>query len=237
MGKDSSKDRPSRPSNSRKFGPSQASVRVAPGQTEEQVLAVMRSILGRPRAALREAANLAGAPDDAVVSVAVAARHGRRIIESIAQNSVMRIEVSLQTRSDGRPVLVNEQVDVIPVAQRHGVGTTFVGRQVEQAVRLGIVEIRAYAVRWDQMGNVGYLVWPLLGFDGPFPPGFIDRLPPELAAARQVSDLMKTPEGRVWWIRNGDDINLTFDLSPGSPARRRFRAYLRRKSFPRTGPE
>jgi hypothetical protein len=77
-------------------------------------------------------------------------------------------------------------------------------------------------------------VWPIFGFDGRLPREVIDELPSELAAARRVSDLMKTQEGREWWIRNGDDINLTFDLSRNSPALRRFRAYLRQKGFPRT---
>jgi hypothetical protein len=160
--------------------------------------------------------------------------HGRRIIEVAAENPLIRIKLLLHARIDGRPVLVDELIDVVSDAQGHGLGTQFLGRQVEQTIRLGITEIRAYAVRGDQEGDVGYRVWPIFGFDGTLPRGLIEQLPDELAAARRVSDLMGTREGRDWWIRNGDDISLTFDLSPNSPARRRFRAYLRRKGFPRT---
>jgi GNAT superfamily N-acetyltransferase len=70
--------------------------------------------------------------------------HGRRIIEVVAENPLIRIKVLLQTRLDGKPVLVDELIDVVPVAQRHGLGTHFLGRQVEHAARLGIAEIRAY---------------------------------------------------------------------------------------------
>jgi len=237
MSKDASRERRDAARKSRRFGPSKAGVQVAPGQSEGQVLSVMRSLLGRPRAKLEDTANLAGAPDDARVAAAVIPMHGRRIIEVVAENPLIRIKVRLYTRSDGKPILDDELIDVIPVAQQHGFGTRFLGRQVEQALRLGIVEIRAYAIRGDQGGDVGYRVWPIFGFDGPLPREVIEELPPELCAARNVSDLMGTREGREWWIRNGDDINLTFDLSPKSPALRRFRTYLRRKGFPRPEPE
>jgi GNAT superfamily N-acetyltransferase len=232
MGRDAKRERPDEARRRRRFGPSKAVVQVAPGQTEAQVLSVMRSLLGRPRATLRDAASLAGSPDDARVTVAVIPRHGRWIIEVAAENPLIRIKVLLHTRPDGKPLLVDELIDVAPVAQRQGLGTQFLGRQVEQAVRLGIVEIQAYAIRGDQGGDVGYRVWPILGFDGTLPRETLDKLPPELAAARKISDLMETREGREWWIRDGSDIDLTFDLSANSPARRRLRAYLRRKGFP-----
>src|SRR5262245_270982 len=73
----------------------------AEGQTETQVVAVMRSLLGRPRANLQDAASLAGALDDARVTAAVISRHGRRIIGVVAESPLLRIEVLLSTRSDG----------------------------------------------------------------------------------------------------------------------------------------
>jgi hypothetical protein len=145
MGKDARGQRPDPARRPRKFGPSKASVQAAPGQTEAQILSIMRSLLGRPRATLQDAANLAGAPDDARVTVAVIPMHGRRIIEVVAENLLIRIKVLLHRRPDGKPVLVDELIDVVPVAQGQGLGTRFLGRQVEQAVRLGVAEIRAYA--------------------------------------------------------------------------------------------
>ena len=214
------------------FGRSRARVQVAQGQTGSQIVALMRSLLGRPRATIQDAANLAGAPDDAVVTASIAALHGQRIIEIVVENPIIRIKVLLYQSADARPVLDDDTVDVTPALQQQGYGTDFLGRQVEQAIRLGIVEIRAYAVRDDRIGDVGYRVWPIFGFDAHLPREIIARLSPELATARKVSDLMKIRKGREWWIKNGDDINLTFDLRPNSPALRRFRAYLRRKDFP-----
>lgn len=232
MGKDSSKDRPGRPSNPRKFGPSQASVRVAPDQTEDQVLAVMRSILGRPRAALREAANLAGAPDDASVTVAVMPRQGRRVVQIVVQGEMVHLVALLYPGLDGNPVLENEEVNVSEESQQHGLGTRLIGRQVEHGIRLGVAEIRAYAVRDDGMGYVGYWVWPLLGFDGALPAEIRRRLPGDLAWASRVRNLISCKEGQAWWWEHGDSVSVVFDLTPGSPALRHFRGYLRRKGLP-----
>lgn len=81
MGTDARRERPDEARKSPRFGPSQASVKAAPGQTVAQVVAVVRSLLGRPRAVLQDAANFAGAPDEAEVVVGMIPRHGRRAIE------------------------------------------------------------------------------------------------------------------------------------------------------------
>src|SRR5262245_19729824 len=169
MGTDATRDRPDEARKPRRFGPSKAVVQVAPGQTEAQVLSVMRSLLGRPRATLRDAANLAGAPDDARVKVIVVPKHGRRIIEIRAESEAVELRVLLYRGSDGKVILEDDRIDVGEEFQRRGQGARLLGRQIEHAIRLGVTEIRAYAVRDDEMGYVGYWVWALLGFDGPLP--------------------------------------------------------------------
>jgi hypothetical protein len=192
----------------------------------------MRSLLGRPRATLRDAANLAGAPDDAVVKVAVIPMHGRRILEIRGESQAVRLRVLLYRRFDGRPILENDQIDVSEELQRRGRGARLVGRQVEHAIRLGVAEIQGYATRDDKTGDVGYWVWPVFGFDGILPESILRKLPPDLAGARRVNDLLQTEQGRQWWFKNGNAISVTFDLGPRSPDLRWFRAYLRRKGLP-----
>ena len=113
-----------------------------------------------------------------------------------------------------------------------GQGASLLGRQVEQAIRLGVAEIRAYAVRDDQMGYVGYWVWPLLGFDWPLSGEVRRRLPADLASARRLSDLMQTHSGQDWWREHGHPVSLVFDLSTNSPAVRHLQYYLRWKGLP-----
>ncbi len=158
--------------------------------------------------------------------------HGSRIIEIQAVSASLKLRVLLYRRFDGKPILENAQIDVVPADQHQRHGSHFLGRQIEQATRLGILEIQAYAVRDDQIGDIGYFVWPILGFDARLPHEIIGRLPANLVETRMLSDLMETAEGREWWLKNGDDINVIFDLRTKSPARRRLRAFLSRKGFP-----
>ena len=231
MGMDANRGRPDDARKSRRFGPSQAGVDAAQGQTEAQVVAVLRSLLGRPRATLRDAAHLAGAPDDARVVVGMIPRHGRRAIEIHVASGAVRLQIWLYQRFDGKPVLENDQFDVVEGHRGRGIGAGVFGRQVEQARRLGVAEIQGYAARDDRIGDVGYLVWPLLGFDAALPRGMLDRLPRHLSGARNLSDLVGNLEGRQWWREHGDSIAVVFDLAPHSRAVRWLRAYFRRKGL------
>ncbi len=229
MGDDAARGRPHRASSPWRFGASKAMVRVAPGQNEAQVLLVMRALLGRPRASLLEAANLGGAPDDALVEVDIVPRHGRRVIRIGAENTSVNGKVLLYHRFDGAPIPENEQIDVVEGRRGRGIGTVLLARQVEQARRLGIVEIQGYAARNDTIGDVGYMVWPLLGFDGILPHDILGKLPPALSGASSLSNLIETEEGRKWWLEHGDSIAVSFDLAPHSRAVRWLSDYLRRK--------
>jgi hypothetical protein len=115
----------------------------------------MRSLLGRPRAILRDAANLAGAPDDARVRATVIPKHGRRIIEIHAESEAVVLRVLLYRGLDGKVILEDDRIDVGEEFQHRGRGASLLGRQVEHAIRLGVAEIRAYAVRDDEMGMLG----------------------------------------------------------------------------------
>jgi GNAT superfamily N-acetyltransferase len=191
----------------------------------------MRSLLGRPRATLQDAANLAGAPDDASVVVRVIPRHGRRAIEIQGDSEAIGLRVLLCQRFDGKAVLENQQFDVAVGRRGQGIGATILGRQVEQARRLGVVQIEGYAARDDRIGDIGYLVWPILGFDAILPRDMIERLPKRLSGVRKLSELVRIPAGRRWWIANGDSISVRFDLAPRSRAVRRLRAYLRQRGL------
>jgi hypothetical protein len=186
----------------------------------------MRSLLGRPRARIQDAANLAGAPDDAVVTVAIIPMHGWRIIESPVESQAVRLRVLLSRRFEGKPILENDQIDVSRELQRRGHGSSLLGRQVEHAMRLGVAEIQGFATRDDQMGDIGYRVWPLPGFDGTLPETILRKLPTRLAGARRIHDLLRTKHEQQWWLDNGESSNVAFDLrsQSQSPNRRSFRA-------------
>jgi GNAT superfamily N-acetyltransferase len=225
------KERPDHARKLRRFGLSKAKVQPAQGQTEDQVVALIRTILGRPRATLQDAANLVGAPDDALVTIAVIPLHGSRIVEIQAESTSVKLRILLYRRFDGNPILENDRIDVLEGHQRQGIGARILARQVEHAIRLGVVGIQGYAVRDDKMGYVGYWVWPVLGFDGNLVREVLDKLPSEFATARKVSHLMSSEQGRRWWFENGDSLSVNLDLRPRSEGLRWLRTYLRGKNL------
>ena len=91
-------------------------------------------------------------------------------------------------------------------------------------------------------------MWPLLGYDGRAPKldkdprtqrslkvlshevdefwVAVSRLPDSAINAKKVSDFYKTVEGRQFWHRWGNTVNLSFDLREGSESLKKLNAYL-----------
>jgi GNAT superfamily N-acetyltransferase len=112
--------------------------------------------------------------------------------------------------------------------QGKGLGADVFGRMVDQAEKSGIDTISTHAARSD-IEN-GYYTWAKFGYDGPIPDRIRAKLPAALASARQVSDLMITPEGSVWWKTHGESIYLSFNPKPGSKSRQIWDAYQAAKA-------
>ena len=106
----------------------------------------------------------------------------------------------------------------------------------------------------------GYYVWPRFGYNAKIPTRLkkeliadinskrrkkdfiemaqqavpkdnIQDLPEYLKKAKDMHDLMATPEGRAWWLLKGDDIDLTFNLKDGSEDIEVLRAYLKKRGI------
>ena len=231
MGMDAMRERPDEARKSRRFGPSKAIVQAAAGQTEAQIVSVMKSLLGRPRASLREAANLAGVPDDARVTVAVIPRHGRRIIEIRAESDLIELRALLYRGLDDKAILEDDQIDVSEEFQRRGHGARLIGRQVEHAIRLGGNSRVRYSKRSD--GRHRLLGLAAVWFRWKSTRGHPRSSP--AGSRRSASSQRSHTDQRgtdAWWMENGDSMTVVLVLKPRSPNLRWFRDYLRRKGLP-----
>lgn len=123
----------------------------------------------------------------------------------------------------------NDRLVVSKSMRGQGIGTALLATQVRKAEELGFSHIETHAVRDD--GWNGYYTWARLGFDAPIM--HVDDKPiRDLLRARgveRISDLMKTPDGREWWMKNGGSYKGEFDLTPGSLSRRVLDAYAAQK--------
>lgn len=200
---------------------------------EESTLAAAREMLGWDATA-KQLAAIAGAPDDAekvVISVYDASKSRQLEVEVRSPTVTMTRIVERPHDSAGRArSIYNFFFEVEKAVAGKGLGTDIFAAQVRAAARRGFTTIVARAERDDPEGMVGYYVWPRLGYDAAIPGDVAGDLPPTLAAARKISDLMKSEEGRAFWKRHGKTTEMTFDLTPGSLSRRALESYVKERA-------
>ena len=114
---------------------------------------------------------------------------------------------------------------------RTGFGSEMVGRQMEQASKLGVRFISTDAARSaGPRGYIGYHVWPKMGYDGPIPANVLpalrrSNLPGNLRNATNVGELHGSKAGTEWWEKHGDWIKVKFDTKPGSYSMKKMAKY------------
>lgn len=145
---------------------------------------------------------------------------------------LMRRELSYDLDA-GKWVVFNAKLRLQPDYWGRDLGVRSIALQARAAQALGVGHLATFAVgdfstasnprkedRWS-----GYIVWPKIGFDADIPADMLHRLPAAQAAARRLSDLMASSEGQDWWLRNGSDIAVRFDLASGSVSWRLLERY------------
>lgn len=155
---------------------------------------------------------------------------------------------------NGKPdTIVNNTLDVTDTGQ--GLGLKIFAQQVAHGEKMGFKKIETtaggYGTKHDYHSDMnGYYTWPRFGYDAnlkeimelqdeeysmEFDDGrnhasdFTKALKKTFPTAKRISDLMKTPEGRQWWLENGVEHDAQFDLKPGSLSRKILESYLEQK--------
>jgi hypothetical protein len=121
-------------------------------------------------------------------------------------------------------------------------GAELLANQIRALRQVGATRIITVGARNDDddrnKEQVGYCVWPKLGFDAPIPDMIWDSIPNHLQEhvarnalrsphARSVLALVAATEGEAWWEGNGVGLDeCVFDLQAGSVSMRVLSAYL-----------
>ena len=118
--------------------------------------------------------------------------------------------------------LGEEVFDILPEYKNKGIATKSLARQVFYAAKNGVKRIETLAVKSDT--QIGYYVWPKHGFEGNIPSRLLDRTrkyfkDPNM---RTIQDIFDKPEGNSYWKEFGRDVEVTFDLTPGSRSLQRL---------------
>jgi hypothetical protein len=214
------------------FGPSEAKVQYSSDASRAEVHRAAKQIFGRDMSD-QDLASLVGAPKDATVRVRKGWGDGDSASITLQTDhpGIVGQERTLYRR--GNDVVIHNDY-FRTKNQGGGLGSEVIGRQMEQAQRLGVTKIETQAARWDSSdpkdAMIGYKVWPKMGYDGPLPMASRQKLatsslPPAQRSATKISELYKTKEGRDWWEKHGQSIDVSFDMRPGSYSRRAMSAY------------
>jgi hypothetical protein len=156
----------------------------------------------------------------------------------------------------GEPFSVRlEFMDVHPSARGQGIATRMLARLADQASALGVEEIEASCRRgfhWDDKTAPysGWVFFPSMGFncdvtvkeEAPHEVSDVRRFRLPMTGSdnammdrdawlvhdspKTLLDLLRTQEGRAWWIENGTTVEATFDLASGSRSRQVLQAAL-----------
>jgi GNAT superfamily N-acetyltransferase len=211
-------------------GPSKA--RIVHDGNVDYIHKTAHQVFGK-KVSSQDIASAVGAPDDSHVRISDVGRFGVRV--NIEGNGYYA-ERTIHKTTDGKVAISNEVFVVEESHQGKGIATRVIGRQIEQASKLGVstIHIHAAGSKNDPKWN-GYSTWPKFGYDGdinddvkiavrsgriPKPPG---------DDPKRVSDLMKSEAGRKWWDNYGSAQDMEFDLTEGSYSRRVWDAYRSRK--------
>lgn len=171
----------------------------------------------------REYADLAGAPDDAMVRVGPF--RGMLQLEMVQAGRYGYCGAHLAFGDRPEAVLVSGGYRILDrrlCGQSLALGMCH--RQLTAASSLGMQAVLAAADRGP--GEDGYYRWPRLGFDAALPGRIVRRLPRSLRHARRLLDLMQSKAGRDWWRRHGIGLDVAFDLRPDSRCWSVFLRYL-----------
>lgn len=141
-----------------------------------------------------------------------------------------------RSRVDGQLIAEHESLEVFETGK--GLGARLFGRQVSALRRAGFGRIDTFAAgSYGDPEYNGYWTWAAFGFDAKLPNRIASKLPPELAEAKSVSDLMSTAEGQQWWKVNGKGLDMNFDLDPQSRSSQKLDIYLTSKGIRRDAEE
>ena len=174
---------------------------------------------------------LSGAPDGSCISVSVSdfgfsmVVENRGIFQYPSEISLVRL-----SGADDQVMILDELIMLRSNALPAGFGLRMFAIQAHAAADMGIsaIALEAAGSSASSIFN-GYYTWPRYGFDAKIDQQLLRNLPETLTGAASVADLMESQEGRSWWLENGHESCMEFDLTPGSRSWQTLKRVMKEK--------
>lgn len=193
-----------------------------------------------PRLTLQTLVDAVGIPNGATIRVGVADDTAINLSASYPAIG-LELQSNAVIADDDRWRLILENFRVASSYQQRGLATRILLHALNAASHHGFQSLALIAVRDEE--SAGYLVWPLLGFDGEFPSNTVEtvvleelarqksQIGQQAAQPLKISDLLAVEFGRAIWEEFGDTVYLEFDLTRDSLSWQKFEAYSTHKSI------
>ncbi|RXV64129.1 hypothetical protein D1006_40705 [Burkholderia stabilis] len=122
--------------------------------------------------------------------------------------------------------MANETFFLLPEHQGQGLGARSCAVEVTEVARLGIQFLGCWAAGRPGSADVGYYVWPALGFDAELGEAEIALLPAHLQHCSTLNALFLEADGAAYWRVHGSPRYVSFRLEQGSTSWDILNAYL-----------
>ncbi len=174
------------------------------------------------------AAAMVGAPNGSDVDVRPGFRDNEVGISGTS-HQVRDMDRTIKRDADGKLTIHN---NLLTIRKKHrgGLGQQIFAGQVENAFNHGVDQIKTIGGKSRSMN--GYVTWPKFGYNALLDSSQVSKAKAAGIDAKDVLDLMKTPAGQELWKKIGDQVEMTFDLSPGSKSMQQLAAYRQGKGLP-----
>jgi hypothetical protein len=177
----------------------------------------------------RDFQELMGAPDGA--QIMVDALDGGNLVFHVQHPLYQQMHLAYAVQMPNGMKFLRLELYHLKDNAPEGMGAQAFGQWVKKGRELGLKAIYIpTAARNSQM--VGYYVWPRFGADEEIPEELISELPESLKSCKDLSDLMKSKEGKEWWRAKGITTSCAFELDPESVSSQIWADYCAEKGIP-----
>lgn len=209
------------------FSPSKAKVTI---EDSDKVDRASNELMGR-KLSSEEYASIVGASDTAKVHVLPWLWKGSMTLRITVSDDPVYATRYIKKDNLDKTIIENDIITIKEGSRGTGIGTDIFNRQVHFAANAGIEYIKCKATKGSRLNANGYYTWPRLGYDGPLSESIAKKAKRKLGIiAKNVSDLMRTEDGRQFWKENGSTFDAKFDLKEGSQSRRVLDAYVKERA-------
>lgn len=178
---------------------------------------------------LNSLASMVGAPTGSTVLITPNFEKGRVVVSVTNTSYTLRMKRSIWRSDEG---IVIEHEEIFVDLTGNAIGTRIVAKSIDNYVNAGFVRVEAFA-EGDRNSRAfsGFYLWPRMGFKMVLTEDKRDEAALRGFEASDTHELMQFEGGVQWWLENGHEGFVEFDLASDSLHNEILAKYLQLKDI------